>query len=247
MVARAKMRPPAPPRRRVRLAVVLVILALVGLVGASLPASRAWWRAGESSELGAGLALLGQRGCMACHTTAAGCIRWRADGRPPESVDVVRDAVLHGRSRVAGFPADMPAAAGALSRRGVDRVVLAVSAREGQLRDAAEPEVEAGREVMLQLGCESCHGLLGAGGVANAGSLSGQVPGWLGRSFARVEAQPGGVDAVIRDGSTPQAVPFSGGPALVMPAFHGRLDSTELGLLTEALQGARRSARAQKP
>jgi hypothetical protein len=236
------------PRRRVATVLsVLLMLVLLGLGAAALPAYRAWWRAGEASELGAGLALLGERGCMACHATAEGCLRWRSDGETPATLEEARDAILRGRPWAAGFPAAMPAARAALGRRAADRVVLAVGVSTGLVARPDEPEVEAGREVMLQMGCERCHGRLGAGGVPNAGSLAGQVPGWHGRSFTRAETRPGGIEAVIRDGSTPAATPFSGGPALVMPTFHERLDSTELGLLLGALQGARRSVMDRQP
>jgi len=227
MARRARSRRPARARRRAWGG--WAALAVAGAAVAALPVYRAWWRSEEANPVREGLELLDEAACAACHRTGGGW-RWRGDGDGPASVEAVRDAVLNGRPRAAGFPAAMPAYAtrlGAAERRAV---VTAVAALEGLIGVPEDPELAAGHDVAAQMGCFGCHGPLGAGGVPNPGSLPGEVPGWLGRSLRARGAEAG---RVLRDGSRPVRLPLPGfsGPLLEMPAYGDRLDSTELELL----------------
>lgn len=210
--------------------VVALLLALV----VALPAYRWHWARQERNPLGYGLQVLRQESCVACHMTPDGQYRWRADGTPPPSVEVVRDAVVNGRKAANGFPGRMPAYGARLTVERWQGAVVAVAVLSGLIGVPEDPELAAGQDVAVQMGCFGCHGPLGAGGVANPGSLSGAVPGWYGGAFQRVVKEPGGLEQFLRDGGKPHRVPFPGlpGPLLSMPPFGDRLDSTESSLLS---------------
>jgi len=210
---------------------------VIGLL-AALPVYRWWWHRGERSELGRGVELLAEQGCESCHRDTAGCWKWRADGGGPASTDAIRDAVLNGRPVADGFPAAMPPFADRLVAGEWRRIVVAVGSLVGILGVPEDQELAAGRDIVMQMGCRACHGVLGGGGVPNPGSLSGEVPGWYGRSFSSVAAGEGSLEALLRDGARQHGNLFPGEapPLLVMPAYGGRLDSVELDLLARYLE-----------
>jgi mono/diheme cytochrome c family protein len=209
--------------------VIAVVLALV----AALPVYRWRWAKGERNPLGYGLEMLRQQGCVACHVTPEGHYRWRTDDSLPPSVEVIRDAVLNGRRVASGFPAKMPAYGARLTVEKWQGAVVAVAVLSGLVGVPEDPELGAGHDVALQMGCFGCHGALGAGGVANPGSLSGAVPGWYGKAYQRAVKAQGGLAQLLREGGQPHRVPFPGlpSPLLRMPAYGNQLDSTESSLL----------------
>lgn len=182
--------------------------------------------------------MLRQQGCVACHLTPQGEFRWRADGSPPSSVEVIRDAVVNGRRATTGFPVKMPAYGSRLSVEEWQAAAVAVAALSGLAGIPEDPELAAGHDVAVQMGCFGCHGPLGAGGVPNPGSLAGAVPGWYGRAFRRATENQGGLERLLREGGHQQRFPFPGlpGSLLRMPAYGDSLDSTESSLLARYVE-----------
>lgn len=224
-------------KRPVRLGRILgwVVAALVVVAVLALPVYRWWWRHEDASAVQRGLALLEAEGCTGCHREAGGALRWRADGSEPPSLVVVRDAILNGRPAAGDMLHDMPAYGGRLRMREWQDAAAAVGALTGLLGIPEDQELAAGHDIAVQMGCFSCHDVLGAGGVANPGSLKGRVPGFYGPDFAA--AQTTGLEEVLREGSVPSHTPVPGlpGPVLTMPSYGERLDSTELDLLVRYL------------
>ncbi len=223
----------ASSRVGLALAVVVAVAAVFGL-----PAYRWLWARGEANPLARGLELLETRGCASCHRPEAGGWRWRADGTPPVSPEMIRDAVLNGRPPAAGFPAGMPPMGHRLDLEEWKAVVLAVSVLEGLVGVPEDPELASGYDIARQMGCFGCHGLLGAGGVPNPGSFQGRIPGWLGAGFEKTLEVDGALRRVILEGSVQDRVPLPGVPGslLAMPAYGERLDSVEVEILVRYLR-----------
>ncbi len=192
----------------------------------------------EGNLLLDGFGVLEDAACVACHRQADGQWRWRTDGRPPASMEVIRDAIFNGRDAVPGFAEAMPSYAGRLEHEEWLGAQQAVGAMTGLVGVPEDPELAAGHDVARDMGCFGCHGPLGHGGITNPGSLSGLVPGWYGGRYRKAAQREGGIEAVIRNGSRPARLPVPGfkGPLLMMPAFGDRIDSTELEVLTRYLQ-----------
>ncbi len=212
--------------------------ALVVVLLSAVPVARWWIQRDEGNLVQDGLEVLEEQGCQACHRGLDGAWRWRADGRGPVSLEVIRDAILNGRPAAEGFPVPMPPYSGRIEHPEWLAAQQAVGALTGLVGIPEDPELAAGHDVARDLGCFGCHGPLGAGGIGNPGSLAERVPGWYGAAFRRAEAEEGGMAGVIRDGSRPTRLPVPGlkGPLLTMPAFGSRLDSTEMGVLVAYLR-----------
>ncbi len=212
-----------------------VVTALVLVAVLALPVYRWWWGREDSSAVQRGVALLEAQGCTGCHREAGGGLLWRADGSLPPSLLVVRDAILNGRPAVGDRLQAMPAFGSRLGAGEWQDVAVAVGGMTGLVGVPEDQELAAGHDIAVQMGCFSCHGVLGGGGVANPGSLKGRVPGFFGPDF--VAAQAAGLEEILRRGSTPTHTPVPGlpGPVLSMPAYGDRLDSTELDLLVRYL------------
>jgi len=150
----------------------------------------------------------------------------------------VRDALMNGRGPAAGFPAAMPAYGGRLSAEEWQGAVLAVGTLVGLVGVPEDQELEAGRDVAVQMGCFACHGPAGAGGVLNSGSLAGSIPGWYGGRFRSAASRPGGVERLLREGTKQAGIPIPGlnPTVLAMPPLGNRLDSTEASLLLRYLE-----------
>ncbi len=216
----------------------IVVLCCAAVL--AVPIYRWSWNRDEGNLVRVGMKVLRSQGCLACHVAGNGSYRWRQDGASPASIEAVRDAVMNGRRRTAGFAAAMPAYGGRLSASEWQGAVLAVGTLAGFVGVPEDQELAAGRDVAVQMGCFGCHGPGGAGTVANPGSLAGSVPGWFGSRFRRAAESDQGIQGVLRSGARQAGVPLPGlaGPALVMPPLDGRIDSTELSLLVRYLQWA---------
>jgi mono/diheme cytochrome c family protein len=104
----------------------------------------------------------------------------------------------------------MPAYAGRLSDAEIEDLVawLTLEACRASATDAgaapaaAETPLARGERLARTLGCFSCHGELGQGGVANRGALKGYTPGFFGRDFELLTegGKPDVVREWIRDG-----------------------------------------------
>lgn len=132
----------------------------------------------------------------------------------------------------------MPAYGGRVSKGTLDRLLFGTEVSAGMTGWDTEPEVRIGLTIAGEMGCFDCHGPMGAGGVANRGSLGGRVPGFFGASFGRQSDSLDGIEGIIRDGGAAQRAwwtPWKR-PALDMPAYGDRLDSTEIALLALAIR-----------
>jgi len=227
--------------------VVAAVLAVVAVTG--VPTTRWFWARGEASPLARGVELLGEQGCVACHGDPSGSWRWRADGAPPASVEMIRDAVLNGRPGALSFPGPMPPMGGRLQVDEWRALVLAVGVLEGLVGVPEDPELASGYDIARQMGCFGCHGVLGAGGVPNPGSLTGRIPGWLGNTFRRTLEEDGRLRQVILQGSPQARVPVPGVPGslLAMPAWGERLDSVEVEILVRYLRWLHENPPALEP
>ena len=177
---------------------------LLAIAGPSALRQYWWWR--ESNPIRRGSEIAASVGCLSCHgpegtrglrdpATGRNVPTW--DGGVPmmyvDGPDEVRQYVLEGVSerRAASASASaeraasaivMPAYRDVLDQEEVEDVVayFMAAARMATIEDGP---ASRGRDLVVEHGCEACHGLGGAGGVRNPGSLKGYIPGWLGADF----------------------------------------------------------------
>jgi len=136
------------------------------------------------------------------------------------------------------MPGPMPVFAGRVGKGTQDRLVFGSEIYAGLITISDEPEVRIGLTIADEMGCFDCHGPMGAGGVANSGTVGGQVPGFYGASFARQSESLDGIEGIVRDGRTARRAwwtPWKR-PAHDMPAYGDRLDSVEIQLLAHAIR-----------
>ncbi|MGH9749334.1 MAG: c-type cytochrome [Candidatus Polarisedimenticolia bacterium] len=193
------------PGRAVLLGAALLVLAGI----AAPPGLRAlwWWR--ESNPIRRGAVVAARAGCLACHgpdgtrglpdpNTRGEVPAWDG-GVPMMYVDgpgEVREYVLDGLSR---RRAASESAAAERSRAAIRMPAYREVLRPGEVDDLvayfmavsrmeplADSAAARGRDLVGEHRCEACHGIAGAGGVANPGSLTGYVPGWLGDDYGEL-------------------------------------------------------------
>ena len=127
----------------------------------------------------------------------------------------------------------MPAYRAFVSASQVEDLVAYLRATSGQvLPDAAL--AARGAEIAGELSCFSCHGPLGAGGIANPGSFKGYIPGFWDRDFDELVRDDGELRQWIGEGGIPRISEHPIGRIFVrrqvikMPAFaHGHVQSAE--------------------
>ncbi len=218
-------------------------LILIGVILAvSTPSiHRGLWRLKEQSPQGAAVDAFRNNGCPACHPRTAEGLRWRSDGDAPQDTAGIRDALKHGRPPVPGMPGPMAAYDDRVGTRSFDQLVLGTEIFAGLIAVSDEAEVRIGLTIAGEMGCFDCHGPMGAGGVANPGTVSGQVPGFYGASFDQQSESLDGIEGMIRDGRPARRAWWTPWrqPALDMPAYGDRLDSVEIQLLSHAIRSLR--------
>ena len=97
----------------------------------------------------------------------------------------------------------MPAYRAFVSAAQVEDLVAYLRATSGQvLPDAAL--AARGAEIAGELSCFSCHGPLGAGGIANPGSFKGYIPGFWDRDFDELVRDDGELHEWIGKGELPR-------------------------------------------
>ncbi len=182
----------------------MVMVLLLAAAGPSALRRYWWWR--ESNPIRRGSEIAARVGCLSCHgpegtrglrdpATGRAVPTW--DGGVPmmyvDGPDEVREFILEGVSkrRAASASASaerarsaivMPAYRDLLDDEEVEEVVAYFMAAARMATIEGE-SASRGRDLVEEHGCEACHGLGGAGGVRNPGSLKGYVPGWLGTDF----------------------------------------------------------------
>ncbi|HIF63116.1 MAG TPA: hypothetical protein EYG16_11365 [Deltaproteobacteria bacterium] len=99
--------------------------------------------------------------------------------------------------------------------------------------------VADGLELAHRLGCFSCHGPMGTGGVQNPGSLKGYVPGFFGEDYAELVADNEELREWISDAAVsrlldnPLARRVLESQALKMPSYGDFLEDEEIDSLVE--------------
>ncbi|MEN8164602.1 MAG: hypothetical protein ABFS37_10775 [Acidobacteriota bacterium] len=238
MARKRSSRAAAKARARSHRSARWMILVVVCLVAVAPSLHRSWWRWGERSEVGAAVDALRSHGCLTCHPRSGDGFRWRGDGDSPRNTTVIRDSLERGRPGVPGMPGSMPAYATRVGKGTLERLVFGAEVCAGLTGAVDEPEVRIGLTIAAEMGCFDCHGPMGAGGVANPGTVGGWVPGFYGASFALQSESLDGIEGIVRDGRTARKAwwtPWKR-PALDMPAYGDRLDSIEIELLAHAIR-----------
>ncbi len=128
----------------------------------------------------------------------------------------------------------MPAYRDFVDERDVDDLVAFLRASSELLYPPDGPAAD-GEELAHELGCFTCHGAMGSGGVANPGSLKGYIPGFYGPDYAelvrgdeelRSWIYNGGIKRLADD---PLASYFLERQRVQMPAYGGFLSDRQIG------------------
>lgn len=87
--------------------------------------------------------------------------------------------------------------------------------------------VRRGFQRATELGCFSCHGELGRGGVADPGGVDREVPSWDGGTWMMYVENDEQIREIILEGSTPRQT-MQGGAEIAMPAYAAVLGGTDV-------------------
>jgi mono/diheme cytochrome c family protein len=93
---------------------------------------------------------------------------------------------------------------------------------------------EDGAELAYEMGCFSCHGAMGSGGLANPGSLKGYIPGFYGPDFAELVRDDTELRSWIEEGGIPRlnddplATFFIERQRIQMPAYKEHLSTEQV-------------------
>lgn len=139
----------------------------------------------------------------------------------------------------------MPAYEEHLDEGEIDDVVAWVGAVEG-IELPGDEAARLGRNLAWKHGCVACHGVEGAGGVDNPGSLGGFVPGFAGDNFVDLVRDEAEFREWVRTGRLERLGSwriirwFWARQRLGMPAYEDVLTDEEIGQLwawVEAVRG----------
>lgn len=253
-------------RYRGRTGVGLAVVALV-LVAWALRHAGAWygdWKGDNPVRRGRDLAA--REGCLACHLSETG--RELADpgtkfGTIPSfrggnlmmyaiDGDEIARWIREGSGGSGRTPTiAMPAFGDRLSKRQIEDLVAFVRASDGMMQPS-EGSAADGRRLVVERGCESCHGLDGAGGTRNPRSLTGTVPGWLGADFSELVRDREEFDEWLEDGRSRRfrmnrlASFFLDRSVLHMPAYGESLSSDDRDALWSYVAWLREPRPAQE-
>lgn len=215
----------------------------------------------ESTPATRGHRLALELGCFACHGPdgEAGTKNpGSQEGEVPafteqtqmmyvKTTDDLREYILDGapkrrredpeyRARMEAASLRMPAYRGLVSAAQVDELVAYLRATSGQLLPD-EAEAARGAELATEYHCFRCHGPLGAGGVPNAGSFKGYIPGFWGADYDELVRNDDELHGWIADGSIPRITEHPVGgwffrrQATKMPAYGTILPATDIEAL----------------
>lgn len=260
-------------RRRVVIAAALLLALVLALPWG---ARRLLWRWEQNPVLRGRQAATAQ-GCLTCHVPDGGRdipnpgSRWGsvpkfragnammyAEGRA-EVEQFIRLGAPRAwlddedaRKRLDAQLVRMPAYGDRLDDRTIDDLVAFASAAEGIGLPGGEA-ASAGRSLARQHGCTSCHGIEGAGGEPNPGSLGGFVPGFAGRNFPDLVRDRAEFEEWIRTGTSarleknPIVRHFWRRQTVVMPAYGDALDEEAIEQLWAWVRALRGEAGHRDP
>lgn len=248
-----------------------MVLVAAAAICAALPfAGRFLLERWEDNPVLRGRRLAEEVGCLACHQPFADVeipnpgSRWSTvpafqSGNPlmygATELSVVEEFIRHGAprdwledpavgKRLASQHIRMPAYESVLSNEEIADLVAFVGVLEAvELNEAGK----AGRQLAREKGCLSCHGVEGAGGVPNPGSLGGFIPGFLGGNFTDLVRDEAEFREWVLDGTSsrlerhPVVRFFWRRQKVQMPAYRGLLSDEEIGQLWLWVVAARES------
>ena len=247
------------PRPKLRLALALVLFLAVFALATPFALRRWLWHS-EQNPLLRGRQLSVEQGCVACHDPYRGTeipnpgSRWGTVPRfeagnammYAESVDEIEQFIRHGMpeswrfdfevsARMAEQRIRMPAYEERLSEEEIDDLTAWSSAVEG-LAAPGDEVAQAGRQLAREQGCLSCHGIEGAGGLPNPGSIGGFIPGFVGSNFDHMVESRAEFDEWVETGKLERlANPFTrrawSRQTLPMPPYEDSLTPDELDQL----------------
>jgi mono/diheme cytochrome c family protein len=246
--------------RRAALIIALVALAVL-IAFLAYPAVRDWIEPPFASEAQRGRALAEGLGCFNCHGPGGrggvpnpgsktkevpsfheGTLMMYAhtdqdlreyilDGAPAKK----RDQALY-QSEMKAQALQMPAFRGFVSDDEVAALVAYLRAASDMLVPPDEPAAR-GAELADANGCFDCHGVMGAGGLPNPGSLKGYIPGFGGPDFHELVRSDDELRGWIADGGIarlrddPLASFFLGRQRIQMPSYTDRLSTADIDAL----------------
>ncbi len=238
----------------------IVLVGIAAWLGAPAAIRAYWWRH-ESNPVRRGAEIAARSGCFSCHGpegtrglpdpgTGQGVPQW--DGGVPmmyvNSEDEVREYILDGvsrrRARSQSASAEreraairMPAYRTTLRREEIDDLVAYIMA-VAQITPIPDAGASKGRDLVRRFHCESCHGVVGSGGVLNPGSLKGYVPGWVGADYTELVLNAQELHRWVLDGGIDRLTNkrvarfFINRQRLQMPAYRSAMspeDATAVG------------------
>ena len=182
----------------------------------------------ESSPVARGAAYAGIRGCVNCH------------GQPEFPSRDIAGTGCSDVNTLPGHPAYEASCGDVMAYFEVIRLRRSIDQRA---TTRPEDPIVAGEVLARKYHCFQCHGELGQGGFANAGSFKGYVPGFFGEDFDVLtrDGDPAAVSGWIRNGMDPTIVQqavigdiaryFFDRQAVSMPRFNS-LEDDEIEMLT---------------
>jgi len=240
----------------------LAALGVAAVIWLAYPAIRGAVLEIESTSAGRGYALAGELGCFACHGPGGeGGVKnpGSREGEVPAFIEQtqmmyvtgpaeLREYVLDGmparrrdeasyRAEVEAAMLQMPAYRAFLSASQVDDLVAYLRATSGQILPKGDAKAFRGAELAIEYECFTCHGPLGAGGMANPGSFKGYVPSFWGRDYDDLVRNDAELRAWLADGKIARIAehPIGGWffrrQALKMPAYGSRLTPDDIDAL----------------
>lgn len=257
---------------RVALTRAVFVVALVESVWLAYPVVRARLLALEETPAARGYRLAVELGCFACHGPGGtGGVEnpGSEEGEVPAFTErtqmmYVKDArelrayVLDGaprrkredpeyRAKMEATALRMPAYRDVLGASQVEDIVTYLRAASDQVLPD-EKNAARGGELALELGCFSCHGPLGAGGVRNPGSLKGYIPAFWGEDFDDLVRNDEELRQWIDDGAIPRITehPIGGyffrRQKIKMPAYGRFLEEAQVDALAAYVRWLRAGA-----
>ncbi len=251
--------------RRIFLILVVVLLA-VEHAWLLAPTAKRWIFPPQSHPAAEGRLIADRLGCLACHgADANGGFENLKEGGAEEvpalaggemmmwatSEEDLREWILHGHALdqepdydpsgySAGYDSGravvMPAFEAHVTDRELDLLIEWLRAISG-LQFPDDAVVAAGLDLAHEVGCFSCHGPMGTGGVSNPASLKGYVPGFFGEDYAELVTSDLELREWIENGisdrftKNPVARTIIGRQALKMPAYAQHMTEAQIDSL----------------
>lgn len=238
------------------LALALMLTAAVGWI--AYPRLRALAVPPEISAAARGRVLAEELGCFTCHGPLGrdGVVNpgSRYKTVPPfhegtlmmfaASDQDLREYILHGaplakleseeyQDEMRRQAIRMPPFRDHVSDEDVEDLVAFLRASSDLLFPPEGP-AEDGETLAQELGCFTCHGVMGSGGHPNPGSLKGYIPGFYGPDYAELVRDDGELRSWIENGGVPRLVDdplaayFLDRQRVQMPAYGGFLTEEQV-------------------